>query len=50
MQSVLFDVAKIDYSVLAAVSIVLLLAALTACFLPAVKAANVDPMNALKAQ
>ena len=50
MQSVLFDAAKIDYPVLAAVSILLLLAALTACFLPAVKAANVDPMNALKAQ
>jgi putative ABC transport system permease protein len=50
MQSVLFDVAKIDFPVLAAVSILLLLAALTACFLPAVKAANLDPINALKAQ
>ena len=50
MRSVLFDVAKIDYPVLAAVSLLLLLAALAACFLPAVKAAGVDPMNALKSQ
>jgi putative ABC transport system permease protein len=50
MQSVLFDVAKIDYPVLAAVSLLLLLAALAACFLPAKRAASVDPMNALKSQ
>ncbi|MFC5863144.1 ABC transporter permease [Acidicapsa dinghuensis] len=48
MQSVLFDVAKIDYPVLAGVSVLLLLAALAACLLPAKKAASVDPMGALK--
>ncbi|HEY2859118.1 MAG TPA: FtsX-like permease family protein, partial [Terracidiphilus sp.] len=50
MRSVLFDVAKIDYPVLAAVSLVLLLAAVAACCLPAVRAARVDPVTALKAQ
>ena len=50
MQSLLFDVAKIDYPVLAAVSVILLLAALAACVLPAQRAASVDPMQALKSQ
>lgn len=50
MRSVLFDVADTDYPVLAAVSLLLLLAALAACFLPAKRAAGVDPMHALKSQ
>ncbi|HEY2472323.1 MAG TPA: ABC transporter permease [Terracidiphilus sp.] len=50
MQSLLYDVAKIDYLVLAVVSLLLLLSALAACFLPAVRAARVDPMDALRAQ
>ena len=50
MQSLLFDVGKIDYPVLVAVSIILLVAALAACLLPAQRAANVDPMHALKSQ
>jgi ABC-type lipoprotein release transport system permease subunit len=50
MQSLLFDVAKIDYPVLTAVSALLLLAALTACLLPAKRAADTDPMQALKSQ
>jgi putative ABC transport system permease protein len=50
MQSLLFDVAKIDYSVLAAVSVLLLMAALAACLLPAQRAASVEPMKALKSQ
>lgn len=50
MQSVLYDVAKIDYPVLAAVSVLLLLAAFAACLLPARRAASVDPIQALKSQ
>jgi putative ABC transport system permease protein len=50
MQGLLFDVAKIDYLVLVAVSAILLLAALVACLLPAKRAAAADPMHALKSQ
>jgi putative ABC transport system permease protein len=50
MQNLLFDVAKIDYPVLFAVSALLMLAALAACLLPAQRAASVDPMQALKSQ
>jgi putative ABC transport system permease protein len=50
MQGLLFDVAKIDYPVVVAVSAILLLAALAACLLPAKRAAAVDPMHALKSQ
>jgi putative ABC transport system permease protein len=50
MQSLLFDVAKIDYPVLVAVSALLLLAALVACLLPALRAASVNPVQALKSQ
>lgn len=48
MRSVLFDVAKIDYPLLAGVSVLLMLAALAACLLPAKRAASVNPVHALK--
>jgi putative ABC transport system permease protein len=50
MQSLLFNIAKIDYPVLVAVSVILLLAALAACLLAARRAASIDPMQALKSQ
>jgi ABC-type antimicrobial peptide transport system permease subunit len=50
MQSLLFDITKIGYPVLVAVSAVLMLAALAACLLPAQRAASVDSMQALKSQ
>jgi putative ABC transport system permease protein len=48
MQNALFDVGGMDFSAFLAVGLVLLLAALAACFLPARRAAKVDPMLALR--
>jgi putative ABC transport system permease protein len=50
MQSVLFGVGAIDFSTLGAVGLVLLFAALLACYLPALRAATVEIMQALRAQ
>jgi putative ABC transport system permease protein len=48
MQSILFGVGAIDLSTLAAVGLVLFFAAALACYLPARRAARVDPMVALR--
>jgi len=48
MQSVLFGVPAIDFSVLWEVGLILLFAALSACYVPARRAMRVDPMAALR--
>jgi putative ABC transport system permease protein len=48
MQSILFDVGVIDFPTIDAVGLVLLLAALLACYVPARRATKVDPMVALR--
>jgi putative ABC transport system permease protein len=48
MQSTLFGVGAIDLRMFGAVIVVLTMAALLACVLPAVRAAAVDPMQALR--
>jgi putative ABC transport system permease protein len=50
MQSVLFGVPAIDYSAFGAMGMVLLLAALLACYLPALRAASVETMRLLKSE
>ncbi len=50
MQSTLYGVGKIDLSVFGLVALVLLLAAVIACLLPAFRAASVQPMQALRAE
>ncbi len=47
MRSTLFGVGAIDLDAFASVSVLLLLAALAACYLPARRAAAIDPMRAL---
>jgi putative ABC transport system permease protein len=49
MQSTLFKVGAIDFSVLGAVALTLLSVALLACYLPAGRAASVELMEALRA-
>ena len=48
MQSILFGVVAVDFSTLAAVGSLLLLAALLACYLPARRVTRQDPMIALR--
>ena len=48
LQSMLYDVKAIDFGVFAVVAITLLASAIVACFLPAWRAARVDPMVALR--
>jgi putative ABC transport system permease protein len=48
MHSILFGVAAIDFSTFDAVGLVLLLAALLACLLPAMRATRIDPAVALR--
>ncbi len=48
MQSALYGVGAMDVSAFAAVALVLLLAALMACYLPGRRAASVEPMQALR--
>jgi macrolide transport system ATP-binding/permease protein len=48
MRSLLFRVQSWDAETLAAVAVVLAVAALLACYVPARRAANVDPMVALR--
>jgi putative ABC transport system permease protein len=50
MRSLLFEVSPDDPAVLAAVPGILLCVALFACWLPARRAARVDPMVALRAE
>jgi predicted permease len=50
MQTLLFEVSSTDPAVLAVVSILLLLVALAACAVPALRAASIDPIQALRAE
>jgi putative ABC transport system permease protein len=49
MQSTLYGVGKLDYAAIAVVAIVLLASSLLASWLPARRAAQVQPMKALRA-
>jgi putative ABC transport system permease protein len=48
MQSTLFGVSALDVGALSAVAVVLIAAALLACYFPARRASRVDPMVALR--
>jgi putative ABC transport system permease protein len=48
MQSMLFGVGAMDYGAFGAVGLVLLAAAVLACYLPARRAASVHPMQVLR--
>jgi putative ABC transport system permease protein len=48
MRGLLYGVGTIDVAAFSAVAITLFVAALLACYLPASKAARVDPMVALR--
>jgi ABC-type lipoprotein release transport system permease subunit len=50
MHSTLFGVAAIDFSAIAVVALVLLSTALLASWLPARRAAGVEPMQALRGE
>jgi putative ABC transport system permease protein len=47
MQSILFDVRALDFSAFGSVALILLGSALLACFIPARRAASVEPMRVL---
>jgi putative ABC transport system permease protein len=48
MQTTLYGVAAADYESLAAVAVLLFVAAMVACWLPARRSAAIDPMQALR--
>jgi len=50
MRSMLFGVGALDFTAFAAVGLVLLAAALVACYLPARRAASVHPMRVLRTE
>jgi hypothetical protein len=50
MQSMLFDVRALDFSAFTAVALILLASALLACYLPARRAASVEPMRVLRTE
>jgi putative ABC transport system permease protein len=50
MQSTLYDVATLDLFVIASVGAILLATAILACYLPARRAAGIDPMQALRTE
>jgi putative ABC transport system permease protein len=50
IQSTLYGIGKLDLSVFISVALVLLLAAVFACLIPARRAASVEPMQALRAE
>jgi len=50
MQSMLFDVHALDLSAFSAVGVVLLAAAMLACYLPAHRAASIEPMRVLRTE
>ena len=48
MESTLYGVGKIDFSVFGLVALLLVIAAAIACLIPARRAASVEPMQALR--
>ncbi|MGO4514319.1 ABC transporter permease [Terriglobus sp. 2YAB30_2] len=50
MQKTLYGIGRMDISAFASVSLVLLVAALIACLIPAWRAASVEPMQALRSE
>jgi putative ABC transport system permease protein len=50
MQTTLYGVHALDLSAFGAVGVILLVAALLACYLPARRAASVNPMDALRGE
>jgi putative ABC transport system permease protein len=50
LSSLLFEITPLDPATLSAVSVLLLAVALTACWIPARRAAGIDPMQALREQ
>ena len=50
MQSTLYGVSALDFAAFSAVGLILLVAALLACFLPAQRAASTEPMRGLRTE
>jgi putative ABC transport system permease protein len=50
MKSVLYQIGAIDFASVGAVAVVLLVAAILACYLPARRATRIDPMAALRCE
>jgi putative ABC transport system permease protein len=50
MQSILFDVRALDFTAFSAVALILLASALLACYLPARRAASIEPMRVLRTE
>ena len=50
MQSMLFGVRALDFAAFASVALILLAAALLACYLPARRAASIEPMRVLRTE
>ncbi|MEA3004896.1 MAG: putative transport system permease protein, partial [Acidobacteriaceae bacterium] len=50
MQSMLFGVRALDFSAFGSVALILLAAALLACYLPARRAASIEPMRVLRTE
>ncbi|MGA8672702.1 MAG: hypothetical protein WB679_22695 [Terracidiphilus sp.] len=50
MRQLLFEVSPTDPVVIAAACVLLMVAALTACFVPARRAASIEPMRALRTE